>query len=182
MKKILLSLFLLNIASVSKAQLYLEMSLGLTSASSKEFYKPSKLDDPSMGSIGIGLGYKLHPNFAIVSKYQSLYEQAAFTDKMLYGEKLSGPKIRSHATSIRAVGIVPINSFVSLNAKIGLGKTKITVGNAWSTNDINYGVGVDFFDKNNSLGFDIDFYPSNNTANFPSLKQTNFSVIAKKYF
>ncbi|MEN9912175.1 MAG: hypothetical protein RI956_619 [Pseudomonadota bacterium] len=177
MKKIILPLILLNLLSTSQAQMYLEMSLGLTStalAKKSQYVSPSiPSEQPTMGSIGVGLGYKLHPNFAIVSKYQSLYEQDAST---------SSPKIRAHAISIRAVGIVPINSFMSVNAKIGIGRTKITVDKTWATNGINYGVGFDLFDKKNALGLDIDFYPTRSTGYFPALKQTNVSLIAKQYF
>ncbi len=177
MKKIILPLILLNILSTSQAQMYLEMSLGLTSTAlaEKSQYVSSTTPgkDPTMGTVGIGLGYKLHPNFAIVSKYQSLYEQDAL---------LASPKIKSHAVSVRAVGIMPINSFMSINAKIGIGRTKITVGKAWSTNGINYGVGFDLFDKKNAVGLDFDFYPTRSTGYFPALKQTNISLIAKQYF
>lgn len=177
MKKTILPLILLNIISTSQAQMYLEMSLGVTSvalAEKSQYVSLSKSgQEPTMGTVGVGLGYKLHPNFAVVTKYQSLYEQSAST---------SSPKIRSHAVSIRAVGIMPINSFMSVNAKIGIGRNKITVDKAWSTNGINYGVGLDFFDKKNAVGLDIDFYPTRSTGYFPALKQTNVNLVAKQYF
>jgi hypothetical protein len=181
MKKIIVSMLLMSLMCVSRAQMYLEMSLGVTSTALAEASnKVTTLtnDDPSMGSIGLGVGYKLHPNFAVVSKYQTLYEQKSFESS----SGLIAPNIKSHALSIRAVGIIPINSFVSVNAKVGLGKTKITVNRAWSSNDLNYGVGVDFSDKKNSIGLDVDFYPTKAVGDFPSLKQTNVSVIAKQYF
>jgi hypothetical protein len=161
MKKIALSVLLVSLMGAAQAEMYVEANLGSVTA------KVGDSSSPSRGTFGLGLGYKVNPNFAVVGKYQDLYSE---------------PGITSSAFSVRAVGIVPVSNAVSLNGKLGVGSTKVEIsGYGSKTSAVNYGFGADFaLNKQMSLGLDVDFYPVKVFS--ADLEQTNVSLVAKYSF
>jgi hypothetical protein len=182
MKKFALSLLLSSLLGICQAQMYVELSLGATNATPESSSNTNLTrGKPAAGSWGLGLGYKLAPNVAVVAKYQSLYAQdvhTATTEQPYYT-----PEIGADAVSLRIVGILPLNNQTSVNAKLGFGRTKMRVNDASSTHKLNYGVGLDYsFDQKILLGLDLDFYPTNAIGTFPAFKQVNLGIVSKYRF
>ncbi len=182
MKKFALSALLFGLVNICHAQMYVEISLGRTDASQdSNILAVNGTEKPATGTWGLGVGYKLNPYLAVIAKYQSLYAQNEHPATQT--ENFYAPDIGADAISLRAVGTLPLNAQTSINAKIGMGRTKNRVNGVSSTKRMNYGVGLDYsLNQQTFIGFDIDFYPTNAIGEFPSMKQTNFGVVSKYVF
>jgi hypothetical protein len=162
MKKILFSTLSLALISAAHADMYVETTLGSVTKYVRDNESASK------NTIGVGLGYEINPNFAVVAKYQSLYKDS---------------NIKSNALSIRGVVVIPIDDNFSVNAKLGIGRTQFKDKNASLIGNINYGFGADYaIDRQISVGLDVDFYPTKETDYFYSVKQTNIGANVKYKF